>query len=72
MEISEQIQKRNISSNENVIEYRKQEPNTICYIQPSQQQKRNCLQTRIGPTIVNNEENIFKKNRWKNTSRCYF
>ena len=30
--------KINISSNENTIDYRKKEPNTICYIKPSQQQ----------------------------------
>ena len=37
--------------NENEIDYRKQEPKTICYIEPS----------RIGPTIINGKHNIFKK-----------
>ena len=60
MEISKQIWKRNILSNENAIDYRKQEPHTVWYIKPSQQQKRNCLQMRIVPTIVYNKENIFK------------
>ena len=46
---------------ENAIDYRKQEPNTICYIQPSQQQKRNYLRMRIGPIIINGKDNIFKK-----------
>ena len=31
------------SLKENTIDDRKQEVNTTCYIQPSQQQKRNCL-----------------------------
>ena len=53
-----------LSSNENVIDYRRQEPNTFCYVQPSQQQKRNCLWMRKGPTIVIIKENIFKKKWW--------
>ena len=53
--------KRNLSSNENAIDYRKQEPNTICYIEHSRQQKRNCLQMRIGPAIINNKDIIFKE-----------
>ena len=55
------INKYKKSSNENKIDHRKQKPNTICYIQPSQQQKRNYLQMRIGPTLINNKVNIFNK-----------
>ena len=43
------------SLNENNTDYRKKDTNTICYIQPSQQQKRNCLQMRKGPTITNDK-----------------
>ena len=50
--------KRNLSSNENAIDYRKQEPNTICYIEPSQQQKRNCLQMIEGLTKVLGKDDI--------------
>ena len=53
--------KKNHSSNEKTIDYRKQEPNTICYIQPGQQQKRICLQMQIGPTIINGKQNKFKQ-----------
>ena len=48
------------SSIENQLDYRKQEPNTTCYIPPNQQQKRKWLQMRKGPTFLNNKENIFK------------
>ena len=47
-----QLTNKTNSSNKNKIDYRKQEPNNTCHIQPSQQQNRNCLQIkmRIGPT----------------------